>query len=148
MASCQATRTSRVAETLVGARSAGWPAPIQALQNGTIVANPRRRRGAGVASFRCVGWRDLPTHRCVGCRSVLGSGDHVFTLVSEDLEGFVEDRTQLGKDRASANPPSFVVLDLWLRDIHPIPFPIDVVPAKRQRFRRRPTLLGKPMHET
>jgi len=57
--------------------------------------------------------------------------------MSKDLEGFVEDRSQLGKDRAAANPAAFVVLDLWLRDAHPIHFPIDVLPTQRQRFRRR-----------
>jgi hypothetical protein len=38
---------------------------------------------------------------------------------SKDLERFVEDRSQLGKDRAAANPAAFVVLDLWLRDAQP-----------------------------
>ena len=92
--SCQANCKPRAGGTHAGVRFACWHAPIEALQSGTIVANPRRRRGAGVASFRCVGWRDLPTHRCVGCRSVLRCGDHVFTFVSEDLERFVEDRSQ------------------------------------------------------
>ena len=36
-------------------RYAGWLAPLEALQSGTIAANPKRRRVAGVASFRCVG---------------------------------------------------------------------------------------------
>ena len=89
-----------------------------------------------------------PTHRCVGCRSVLGSGDHVFALVAKDLERFVEDGTQFRKDRTATNPTTFVVFDLRLWNAHPVHFPVDVVPAKRQRFRRRPTLLGKPMHET
>ena len=57
----------------------------------------------------------LPTHRLVGCGSVLGSRDHIFALVSNDLKRFVEDRTQLGKDRAAANAKDFVVLDLRLR---------------------------------
>jgi hypothetical protein len=29
-------------------------------------------------------------HRCVGCRSVLWSRDHILALIAEDLEGFVE----------------------------------------------------------
>jgi len=56
-----------------------------------------------------------PTHRRVGCRAILRSGDHVFALVAKDLEGFVEDRTQFGEDRTTANPTAFVVLDFRLR---------------------------------
>jgi hypothetical protein len=67
---------------------------------------------------------------------------------SQDLEGFVKDRPKLRKDRAATNAPAFVMLDLRFWDAHPIHFPIDVVPSKRQRFRGRATLLGKPMHET
>mgnify|MGYP003341451441 CR=1 FL=1 len=81
----------------------------------------------------------LPTHRRLGCRSVLGSRDHVFTLVAEDLEGFVEDGSQLGKDRATTNPTTFVVFYLRLWNAHPVYLPVDVVPAKRQCFRRRPS---------
>jgi hypothetical protein len=33
------------------------------------------------------------------------------TTMSKDLEHFVEDRTQLGKDRAATNAAAFVVLD-------------------------------------
>jgi hypothetical protein len=33
--------------------------PAGCASNGTIVANPRRRRGAGVASSRCVGWHSF-----------------------------------------------------------------------------------------
>jgi hypothetical protein len=62
----------------------------------------------------------LPTDRCVGSGSVLRCGDHVFALVSEHLERFVEDRSQLGKDWAATNTAAFVVLDLWLRDAHSI----------------------------
>ena len=32
----------------------------------------------------------LPTHRCIGCCTVLWSRDHILALVAEDLEGFVE----------------------------------------------------------
>ncbi len=70
-------------------------------------------------SIQLVGWH-LPAHRRVGSGTVLGCGDHVFALVSEDLEGFVEDRSQLWKDRATANPTAFVVLDLWLGDAHSV----------------------------
>ena len=49
MASCQAKSKRRAAGICVGVRSVCWPA-----SNGTIVANPKRRRGAGGASFRCV----------------------------------------------------------------------------------------------
>ena len=39
----------------------------------------------------------LPTHRRVGCRSVLRYGNHIFALVAKDLERFVEDGTQIGQ---------------------------------------------------
>jgi hypothetical protein len=55
----------------------------------------------------------------------------MFALVSEDLEGFVKDGSQFGKDWAAANAATFVVLDLLHGDAHPIHLPIDVVPAKR-----------------
>ena len=58
----------------------------------------------------------LPTHRLVGCGKVLRCGDHILALVAEDLEGLVEDRTQLREDRTTPNPTTFVVLDLWLGD--------------------------------
>jgi hypothetical protein len=51
------------------------------------------------------------------------------TTKSEDLERFVEDRSQLREDRTTPNPTTFVVLDFWLRDAHPVHFPIDVVPT-------------------
>ena len=69
------------------------------------------------------------THRRVGCGSILWRGDHVFALVAEDFESFVEDRSQLGEDRAATNATTFVVLDLWLRDAHPVHFPVDVAQA-------------------
>ena len=49
-ANCQAKSRRRAAET----HAAVLFADLRA-SNGTIVANPRRRRGAAVASFRCVG---------------------------------------------------------------------------------------------
>jgi hypothetical protein len=49
------------------------------------------------------------------------------TTKFKDRERFVKDRSQLGKDRTTANPTSFVVLDLWLGNTHPIQFPIDVI---------------------
>ena len=68
--------------------------------------------------------------------------------IAKDFEGLVLDRTQLGKDRATANPAAFVVLDLWHRDTHPIQLPIDVVRLQRPCFPGCVTLLGKPMRET
>jgi|GEM_PF-2435712 hypothetical protein len=41
--------------TRIDVPSAGGLAPIEALQSGKIVANPRGRRGARVESARCVG---------------------------------------------------------------------------------------------
>ncbi len=71
----------------------------------------------------------LPTHRCVGCGSILRSRDHIVAFVPEDLERFIEDRSQLRKDWAATNPATFVVLDLWLGDAHPVQLPIDVFPS-------------------
>ncbi len=79
-----------------------------------------------------------PTHRSVGGSSILESRDHLFALVVEDLEGFVEDRSQLREDRAATNATTFVVLDLRLGDAHPIHLPINVLPTQRERFRGRP----------
>jgi hypothetical protein len=59
----------------------------------------------------------------------LWNGNHKLAFVAEDLEGFVEDRTQLREDRADANAPTFVMLDLRLWDADPIQFPVDVLPA-------------------
>ena len=60
---------------------------------------------------------------------------------SEDLKSFIEDRSQLRKNRTTPNPAALVVLDLRFWDAHPIHFPIDVLPAQRQRFggRSRPS---------
>ena len=41
-------------------------------------------------------------------------------LVAKDIEGFVQDRSQFRKDRATANAPALVMLDFRLRDAHPI----------------------------
>jgi hypothetical protein len=57
--SYQATSKPHAAGTHVAIRSAGWPA-----SNGTVVANPRRRRGAEVASSRCVGWHSSNPWLC------------------------------------------------------------------------------------
>ena len=50
----QAKNKPHATGTRVAVPSAGWLAPIEALQSGTIVANPRRRRGEAGASSRCV----------------------------------------------------------------------------------------------
>ena len=71
-----------------------------------------------------------PTQCSIGCRSILWSRDHVFALVTEDLEGFVEELSTVGKDRAATNATAFVMLDLWLWNTHSVHFPIDVVCAK------------------
>jgi hypothetical protein len=49
--------------------------------------------------------------------------------IPKELERFVEDGSKLGKDRTTANAAAFVVLDHWLRDTHPVHFPVDVVPS-------------------
>ena len=42
----------------------------------------------------------------------MGSSDHILALVAEHLKRFVEDRSQLGEDRATTNAMSFVVFNL------------------------------------
>jgi len=42
--------------TEVALFSAGWPAPFETSQSGTIMANPRLWRCAAVESARCVEW--------------------------------------------------------------------------------------------
>ena len=70
-----------------------------------------------------------PTHRWIGCRSILRSRDHILALITENLKGFVENRSKLGEDRATTNSTTFVMLDLRLWNANPIQFPIDVLPA-------------------
>jgi hypothetical protein len=82
--------------------------------NGTNVASSRRRRGATGEPIRCAGWL-LPPPCSVGCHAVLRCGDHILALVTEYLERFVEDQTQLREDGAAANFRTWVVLD-WLSD--------------------------------
>ena len=68
-----------------------------------------------------------PTHRSVGCRSILWSCDHVLALTAEDLESFVKDRSQLGEEhRAATNAKDLLMLHLRIWDAHPVDFPIDL----------------------
>ena len=78
-----------------------------------------------------------PTHRSVGGSSILESRDHLFALVVEDLEGFVEDRSQLREDRAATNATTLMMLDFRFWNTHSVHFPIDVLPTQRERFRGR-----------
>ena len=51
---------------------------------------------------RSIKWsKRLSAHRRVGSRSILRCRDHVFALVAEDLEDFVEDRSQFSIARHS-----------------------------------------------
>ncbi len=50
--------------TRVGVLFSCWLAPLEATLYGTIVTNPRRRRNAGGASFRSVGWRSSNPSLC------------------------------------------------------------------------------------
>ena len=59
MVSCQATNKPRATGTPVVVPFVCYPA-----SNGTIVANPRRRRDATVASSRCVGWHSSNPSPC------------------------------------------------------------------------------------
>jgi len=56
---CQAKSKPHAMGTLAAVLSVYLPS-----SNGTIVANPRHRRGAGVASSRCVGWRSSNPSPC------------------------------------------------------------------------------------
>jgi hypothetical protein len=49
----------------------------------------------------------------------LWSRDHILGFVAEDLERFVENRLQLGKDRAATNATTFVMFDFWLWNAQP-----------------------------
>jgi hypothetical protein len=80
-----------------------------------------------------------------------GGGDHIFALVADDLEGFVEDRSQFEKERTVANATTFVLKVLWLRDSHPVQFPVDDRPSAR--IRRSKYLLSnvwprQPFHQS
>lgn len=79
---------------------------------------------------------DVPLHDRVGRGSVLQCGDHIFALVAEELEGLVEDRLKLRKDRAATNSTAFAMFNLRFRDTLPIHLPIDIVPSQRLCFRR------------
>ena len=59
LVNCQTKSRRHAVGTRVGALFACWPA-----SNGTIVANPRRRRGARVVSFHFVGWRSSTPSPC------------------------------------------------------------------------------------
>ena len=62
--SCQARNRPRAVGTRVAVLFVCWLAPLEATLYGTIVADPRRRRGAAVASSRCVGWRSFTPSPC------------------------------------------------------------------------------------
>ena len=64
MVNCQARSRRGEAGTRAGVPFVCWLAPLEALQYGTIVANPRRRRGAAVVSFRCVDSSSSNPSRC------------------------------------------------------------------------------------
>ena len=57
--SCQARSRPRATGIRVAVPFAGWPA-----SNGTIVANPRRRRDAVNVSFRSVSWHSSNPSQC------------------------------------------------------------------------------------
>jgi hypothetical protein len=124
--SCQAKSKPRAAGTRAAVPFACWPA-----SNDIIAASPRRRRGAEVASFRSVGWRSSNPSPCWLPLDTAVPRPHSRSCSrrSQKLRrGSVEART-------TANPSAFVVLDLRLRDTHPVQLPIDVVPAQRECFR-------------
>jgi hypothetical protein len=56
----------------------------------------------------------------VSCNAVLRCCDHVFAFVPDDLERFVEDRSQHWKDWSVTNATSVVMVDLCRRNIQPI----------------------------
>lgn len=89
--------------------------------------------------------RVLPTHLGIGCGSESWMSHHVLALGSKDLKRFVEDQSQLWENRATSNPTTMVMGYLGLRNAHSIHFPIDIVPAERQRFRgcAKPTVAAQ-----
>jgi hypothetical protein len=74
--SCQAKSKPHAMGTPAVVLSVCWPS-----SSGTIVANPRLRRVAAIASFRCVGWHSSIPSPCwlpldTGC------SDHTYSLLS------------------------------------------------------------------
>jgi hypothetical protein len=67
-----------------------------------------------------------PTHGCVSGSSILRSRDHILALITENLKGFIEDRSQLGENRATANAKALVMFHLQIWDAHLVDFPIAV----------------------
>jgi hypothetical protein len=57
-------------------------------------------------------------------------------LVAEDLEGFVEDRSQLREDRAATNATAFVMLDLSVLEYSFDSFPNRCLPNAAIGFLR------------
>ena len=135
--SCQAKSKPRAVVTRVGALFACLHAPLEALQSGTIVANPRLRRGATVASSCCAGWHSSNPSLCWLPLDIVERQPQT-RFCRRRSRRLHRDRSQLRKDRAATDSPTFVVLDLWLRDAHSVQFPVDVVPSQRQCFRRCP----------
>ena len=120
MVNCHARSKPREVGTRVAVPSAGWPA-----SNAKIVASPKHRRGSRVISVRR--FEFFQPIAVLAAARYWGRSDRILALVAEYLERFIEDRSQLREDRAATNAPAFVMLDLWLRDAHPIHFPIDVI---------------------
>ena len=128
MVSCQAKSKPREVETLAGVLFRILTGIFVLVLLLVLVLGPT----ASITSTSTISLSTRttePAHRCVGCRTVLWSSDHILALVTEDLERVVEDRSKLGEDWAATNAKAFVMLDLWLRDAHPIHFPIDVFPT-------------------
>ena len=98
------------------------------MENGEFLRT-RRPAWISILNYPFSILNSFQTHRCVSGRSILRGRDHVLALVSKDLEGFVENRSKLGEDRATANATAFVMLDFRLWNTHPIHYPIDVFPA-------------------
>lgn len=97
-----------------------------------MVANPRCQHVARVASSRCEDWSSSSPSR-VGSGPILRRSDHIFAFVTEDLEGFVQDRSKLREDQAATNATTFLMLDLRFRDARPMHFPIDFFPCRLSR---------------
>ena len=67
-------------------------------------SRPTRNSGAAQQSCHLGAYiRVLPAHRRISGGSILRCGDQVFAFIAEDLKRFIEDRSKLRENRATAN---------------------------------------------
>ena len=117
----------RAAGTCVVVRFACSPA-----SRGTIAANSRRRRGTGVASTRFVGWHSSspsPRWRRLGT----GVQRPRIRFCRQGSRRLHPGSVATSRKSGTANAKTFGMLDLWLREAHPVHLPVSnlvLVPLK------------------